>query len=150
MANTYTKLHYHIVFSTKNRVPWIKEDLEQRVWEFLGGIARKNGATALQVGGIEDHVHVVAATPPTLAISKLLQLLKGGSSTWANETIPRLKGFAWQDGYSAFSVSASNLPAVIQYVKTQREHHRQRTFQDEYKTLLAKHGIEFDEQYVWG
>ncbi|MBI2190460.1 MAG: IS200/IS605 family transposase [Planctomycetes bacterium] len=150
MANTYTSLHYHVVFSTKNRHPWIQADIEQRIWEYLGGIARQNDMKALQIGGVEDHVHVVLGAPPTLAVSKAVQLLKGGSSKWIHETFPPLKGFEWQDGYGAFSVSKSQLPGVIEYIAGQREHHRVRTFQEEYRALLERHGIEYDERYLWG
>lgn len=150
MANTYTSLHYHIVFSTKNRHPWIAPKIEERIWKYLGGIARENGMTADRVGGVEDHVHMVVGIPPKLALSKAVQLLKGGSSKWIHGTFPALAKFAWQDGFSAFTVSKSILPAVIRYVANQREHHRVRTFRDEYRTLLEKHGIEFDERYLWG
>jgi REP element-mobilizing transposase RayT len=150
MANTYTCLHYQFVFSTKNRYPWIRADIEQRIWEYLGGIARQNHMKALQIGGIEDHVHIVLGAPPTLAVSKGVQLLKGGSSKWIHETFPALAGFEWQDGYGAFSVSKSQMPEVIEYVAKQREHHRVRTFQEEYRAFLERHGIEYDERYVWG
>jgi putative transposase len=150
MANTYTSLHYHIVFSTKNRHPWIAPKIEERIWKYLGGIARENDMTADRVGGVEDHVHVVVRIPPKLALRKAVQLLKGGSSKWIHDTFPALGKFAWQDGYSAFTVSQSNLRAVIHYVANQREHHRRRTFQDEYRALLERHGIEFDERYLWG
>ena len=150
MANTYTSLHYHLIFSTKNREHWIRPDIEQRIWEYLGGIARQNGMKALQIGGIEDHVHVVLAIPAPLALSKGLQLLKGASSKWIRETFPDLTTFQWQDGYGAFTVSKSHLPEVVDYVAQQREHHKHQTFQDEYRTWLHKHGIEYDERYVWG
>lgn len=150
MANTYTSLHYHIVFSTKNRRPWIGADLEQRIWEYLGGIARENDMKALQIGGVEDHVHVVLGAPPVIAVSKAVQLLKGGSSKWIHETFLALAGFEWQDGYGAFSVSKSQLPEVIEYVANQREHYRVRTFQEEYRAFLERHGIEYDERYLWG
>ena len=150
MANTFTCLHYHLIFSTKNREPWITTDVEQRIWEYLGGIARTNNMKALQIGGIEDHVHVVTGIPPSLAVSKALQLLKGASSKWIHETFSNMAGFEWQDGYGAFTVSKSNLPDVIDYAAHQREHHKVRTFQDEYRAFLAKHGIEYDEKYVWG
>jgi hypothetical protein len=88
--------------------------------------------------------------PPTLAVSKAVQLLKGGSSKWIHDTFPTFAGFAWQDGYGAFSVSKSQLPEVIEYVAKQREHHRVRMFQEEFRAFLEKHGIEFDERYVWG
>jgi REP element-mobilizing transposase RayT len=150
MANTFTSLHYHFVFSTKNRERWISPEIEQRIWKYLGGIARQNQMKALQIGGVDDHVHLVVGMPPTLTVSRALQLLKGGSSRWIHETFPALAGFEWQDGYAAFTVSKSQLPDVVEYAAHQREHHRVRTFQDEYRALLEKHGIEFDERYVWG
>lgn len=150
MANTYTCLHYHLIFSTKNREPCIRPDIEQRMWEYLGGIARQNDMKALQIGGFDDHVHLVIGMPPTLAVSKALQLLKGGSSKWIHETFTDLAHFQWQDGYGAFTVSKSQLPMVIHYVANQREHHKVQTFQEEYRAWLQKHGIEYDERYVWG
>jgi len=150
MANTYTSLHYHIIFSTKNRERWITTDIEQRIWEYLGGIAKQNDVKALQIGGVDDHVHLVLGIPPTLSISKVLQLLKGGSSKWVHDTFPALAAFEWQDGYGAFTVSKSQLPEVIEYVKNQREYHRVRTFQEEYRAFLEKHGIEYDERYLLG
>ena len=149
MGNTYTSLHYHVVFSTKNRVRWITPDVEARIWAFLGGIARKNKMTALEVGGVEDHVHLLLGAPATLAPSKIVQLVKGGASAWIHSTFPALRAFAWQDGYGAFTVSKSNLPEVAAYIQNQREHHRTRTFQEEYVALLEKHGIEYDARYLW-
>jgi putative transposase len=149
MANTYTSLHYHIVFSTKNREPWISQSIEQRVWEYLGGIARKNDIVPVRIGGVDDHVHLVASIPPTLAISKAVQLIKGGSSLWFHETFHR-SAFAWQDGYGAFTVSKSQLPEVLRYVDEQRDHHRRQTFQEEYRALLDRHGIDYEERYLWG
>ena len=150
MANTYTCLHYHFVFSTKNREPWITPAVEDRIWAFLGGIARKNRMTPLQIGGIEDHIHLVAGMAPTVAPADAVQLLKGGSSHWIHKTLPGFLSFAWQDGYGAFAVSKSGLPEVIRYVETQRERHRARTFQEEYRALLDKHQINYDERYLWG
>ncbi len=150
MANTYTSLHFHIIFSTKNRQRWITEDVEQRIWEYIGGIARQNEMKALQIGGVEDHVHVVVGIRPIMAVSQVVQKLKGGSSKWIHETFPTLAGFEWQDGYGAFTVSRSNLPELILYVVNQREHHRVRTFQEEYRAFLEKHQVEYDERYVWG
>jgi putative transposase len=150
MANTYTSLHYHVIFSTKNREPWISQGIEQRVWEYLGGIARQNHMKALQIGGIEDHVHLVIGIPAALAVSKALQLLKGGSSKWIRDTFAELARFQWQDGYGAFTVSKSQLPEVVHYVAQQRQHHKVLTFQEEYQACLQKHGIDYDERYVWG
>lgn len=150
MANTYTSLYYHIVFSTKNRERWISPDIEERVWSYLGGIAKENNMTTIQVGGDADHIHMLLGCPPTLAPSKIVQMIKGGSSAWIHDTFPELKAFAWQDGYGAFTVSRSNIGDVAHYIRGQREHHRYKTFQEEYLGFLEKHGIQFDEKYLWG
>jgi len=150
MANTYTALHYHMVFSTKNRVGHITPEIEQRVWAYLGGVARHHKMTALQVGGVDDHVHALVMAPATLSPSQIAQYLKGDSSKWIHETFQELRDFAWQEGYGVFTVSKSNLESVVSYIQKQREHHQQRTFQEEYLDFLQKHGIEYDERYVWG
>ncbi len=150
MANTYTSLLYHIVFSTKNRQPWLTLEIEGRVWACMGGIARKHKMTALQVGGVEDHIHALVIAPPTIAPCQIAQVLKGESSKWIHDEFPLLRRFGWQDGYGAFTVSKSNIPEVIKYIQNQREHHRQKTFQEEYLDLLRKHEIEYDERFLWG
>lgn len=150
MANTYTSLNYHVIFSTKNRIPWLTLEIEQRVWAFLGGIARKHKMTALQVGGVEDHIHALLMAPPTIAPCNIAKFLKGGSSLWIHDEFPWLRKFSWQDGYAAFTVSKSNIPDVVRYIKNQREHHRKKTFQEEYLEFLNVNQIEFDERYVWG
>jgi len=150
MANTYTLLHYHVIFSTKNREPWLVPDIEERVWAYVGGIARAHKMMALQVGGIEDHIHALVTAPATLAPSQIAQFLKGDSSKWIHDEFPALRNFGWQDGYGAFTASKSNLPAIVRYIQTQREHHRNRTFQEEYREFLQQHGIQYDERYLWG
>jgi len=105
MANTYTSFHYHFTFSTKNREPWIVEGIEARVWAYIGGIARKHRMTAIQVGGIEDHIHALILAPPTIAPSQIAQYLKGDSSKWIHEEFSKMRGFEWQDGYGGFTVS---------------------------------------------
>jgi putative transposase len=150
MANTYTALFYHLVFSTKNREPYIKPEIEERVWAYIGGVARKHGLTALQVGGVEDHVHALVMAAPTHAPSEIVQWLKGDSSKWIHVEFAKLRGFVWQDGYGAFTISKSNVPAVISYIQMQRAHHRGQTFQAEYLELLRRHGVEYDERYLWG
>ena len=150
MANTYMALYYHIVFSTKNRVAYIKPEIESRVWAYIGGVAHAHKMTALQVGGIEDHIHALVMAPAALSPSQIARYLKGDSSKWVHGEFPELRGSAWQDGYGAFTVSKSNLPDVIRYIESQREHHRQRTFQEEYLEFLDKHGIDYDERYLWG
>jgi REP element-mobilizing transposase RayT len=104
MANTYTSLHYHVIFSTKNREPWLVPDIEQRVWRFIGGITRAHKMTALQVGGVEDHIHALVIAPPTIAPFRIAQVLKGDSSKWIHEEFSTLRNFGWQDGYGAFTV----------------------------------------------
>jgi len=146
MANTFASLYYHIIFSTKNRVKSIHPEIEKRVGAYMGGIVRKHGMTLMQVGGIEDHIHALVMAPAILAPSQIAQFLKGDSSKWMHEAFPALREFAWQDGYGAFTVSKSNLPDVIQYIENQREHHRKKTFQEEYREFLRKHGIEYDER----
>ena len=117
MANTFTSLHYHVIFSTKNREPWIRPDIESRVWSCLGGIARENDMKAILIGGIENHVHLLLGLPPTVAVSKAVQLIKGGSSAWLKDTFPWAHGFGWQDGYGAFTVSKSLVPEVENYIR---------------------------------
>lgn len=149
MANTYTALYYHIVFSTKHRYPWLTLEFEQRIWSYIGGIAREHKLWTLQVGGIDDHVHVLLGTPPTMPVSKAAQLIKGGSSKWIHDTFPQLHTFAWQDGYGAFTVSKSSLAAVTTYIQRQREHHRVITFQAELLAFLKQHEVVYDERYLW-
>jgi REP element-mobilizing transposase RayT len=150
VANTYSALHYHFVFSTKNREPWIRPDVEQRIWSYMGGIISSNKMHPIQIGGTDDHVHILLGAPPVFAPANIAQLVKGGSSHWMHETIEHWREFAWQDGYGAFTVSKSIIPGVIEYIERQREHHRTQTFQEEYRALLNKYGIAFDEQYAWG
>jgi len=149
MANTFTSLHCHVVLSTKNREPWLRQDIEDRVWSYLGGIARENDLKALQIGGIENHVHLLLGLPPTVPVSKAVQLIKGGSSTWMKATLSGLGGFGWQDGYAAFAVSKSLVPDVASYIRSQREHHRVKTFEEEYKAFLTKHEIPYEERHVF-
>jgi putative transposase len=150
VANTYTSLHYHVVFSTKNRYPWITLEIEQRVWAFIGGVAAEHDMIALQVGGVEDHIHALVMAPPTIAPSDMAKHLKGESSLWIHREFSGLKRFSWQVGYAAFTVSRSNLENVISYIKNQRAHHLKRTFREEYLALLRANGIDYDERYVWG
>jgi REP element-mobilizing transposase RayT len=150
MANTYTSLYYHIVFSTKNRVAWLKPEIEERVWAYIGGIARHHRITAIQIGGIENHIHALVLAPPILAPSQMAQYLKGDSSKWIHEEFPDLRGFAWQEGYGAFTVSKANVEGAVRYIQNQREHHQTQTFQEEYLEFLQRQGIAYDERYLWG
>ena len=146
---SYVSSYFHCVFSTKERRPFITPELRDRLWPFLGGIARQNKMKAIEIGGVEDHVHILLSLPSTMPISKALQLIKGGSSKWIHETFPECRLFAWQEEYGAFSVSVSQLDKTIEYIKGQKEHHRKMTFQEEFLALLKKHHIEYDERYLW-
>jgi putative transposase len=150
IANTYTVLLYHIVFSTKNRTPFICPDIEERIWEYVGGIARHHKMTALQIGGIEDHLHALVMAPATIAPFEIAKYLKAESSKWIHDEFPDLQDFGWQDGYGAFTVSRANVPSVVRYIQNQRVHHQTQTFQEEYLEFLQKAGVEYDERYLWG
>jgi len=146
---SYVSAYFHCVFSTKGRRLQITPALGERLWPFLGGIARQNRMKAVAIGGVEDHVHLLLSLPSTLAIAKALQLIKGGSSKWVHESFPEHRLFGWQEKYGAFGVSVSQLDRIIEYIRNQREHHRRVTFQEEFLALLKKHRIEYDERYVW-
>jgi putative transposase len=149
MANTYSSCFYHVVFSTKRREPMIKQEVENRVWKYIGGVARKHKMTALEVGGIEDHVHALVMAPPKYAPSQIAQFLKGDSSKWIHEELSDLKFSSWQDGYGVFTVNKSLAPKVIEYIKNQRIHHQTESFEDEYRRLMYLHGVEYDERFLF-
>ncbi|OYV07566.1 MAG: transposase [Verrucomicrobiales bacterium VVV1] len=150
MANTYTSIHLHLVFSTKNRERWITPDIEQSVWSYLGGICRSHGVKALHIGGVEDHIHLLISLPTTMALSEWMRRLKGESSKWISSQWPSLKGFSWQDGYGAFSVGQSQVADTIQYITRQREHHAKSSFENEYRKFVTMHNLPVDERYLLG
>jgi putative transposase len=149
MPNTYSFLNIHCVFSTKERVPILTSEVRERLWPYLGGIAKQNGIQPKCIGGVVDHVHLLLSLPTTISISKGIQLIKGGSSIWIHQSFPKLHNFSWQEGYGAFSVGIGQMPETIHYIEQQPEHHRIRTFQEEYLTILRKHAMKFDERYLW-
>ena len=148
MSHTYISELVHCVFSTKNRRNLIPSEIQPELWAFLGGIARKNGFKALMVGGTENHVHVLLSLPATMPLAKAVQLIKGASSHWMTETHSR--DFAWQEGYGAFTVGISQKNHTTAYIQSQAEHHRKRSFEDEFIAFLKKHDVEYDPRYVWG
>ena len=150
MAHSYTNILIHYIFSTKNREKIMTSELQERLWPYMGGISRENNMKALAIGGIEDHVHLLISLPATLSIARAIQLIKGGSSKWVHDTFPNHNNFKWQEGYGAFSISISHKEDTIAYINTQKEHHRKKSFQEEYVSFLKKHGIDYDERYVWG
>jgi putative transposase len=147
MSHTYTQNHLHVVFSTKERKRLIAKPMQPKLWSYIAGIARNHGFLVIANGGIENHVHLLIQLHPMLALSKAIALLKANSAKWMNEHGSR---FGWQEGYGAFSVSASNLDAVVRYIENQERHHRKMTFENEFIGLLKKHGIEFDPKHVFG
>jgi len=146
---SYVSSSFHCVFSTKERRRLLPPALRERLWPFLGGIARQNKMKGIEIGGVEDHVHILLSLPSTMPIAKAMQLIKGGSSKWIHETFADQRLFAWQEKYGAFSVSFSQLDTITSYIKNQQEHHRTRSFQEEFLALLKKHRIEYDERYLW-
>ena len=145
MPQSLSKVILHIIFSTKNREPWLESNVRLRV----ATICRDLGAELVRVGGVVDHVHIVTTLPRTVSQAQLVEQIKKASSKWIKALDARYRGFFWQRGYGAFSVSPSQLDAVLQYIDWQQEHHRTRTFEEEYRELLHKHGVDFDERYVW-
>jgi len=133
----------HCVFSTKERRRSITPEIQNRLYPYLGGIARENKMKAISIGGVEDHVHALLSIPSTLSIAKSVQLLKGNSSKWIHETFRDQRLFEWQDGYGAFSVAISGVDDTMRYIQSQKEHHAARSFTDELVVFLDKHGIKF-------
>lgn len=146
---SYISSYHHCIFSTKERRPLITPALAERLWPFLGGIARQNKMKAIEVGGVADHIHILISIPGTMSVSKAMQLIKGGSSKWVHETFPEHWAFGWQEKYGAFSVSESRVASVVEYIKGQANHHKKFTFQEEFLSLLAKHRVEYDNRYLW-
>jgi len=148
MPGTYSKILYHLVFSTKGRTAWLKPDIAPRVHEYLGGIVRGEGGVPFQINGMPDHVHLLIGWRTDESISVLMRNLKAHSSRWIHQMFPDFAGFRWQEGYSAFTVSQSQFDAVDSYIRNQQRHHHGRPFEDELRELLRVHRIEFDERYL--
>jgi putative transposase len=148
MAHTYTNLLTHIIFSTKDREPLISVSIRDDLLAYIGGIVRELRGTLRAAGARPDHVHLLCSLPPTEAISDVLRVVKANSSLWLHRH-RGFRGFEWQTGYAAFSVSHSQAPAVVQYLSEQDKHHRRLTFQEEFVAFLKKHAIAYDERYIW-
>jgi len=148
MASTHLSLHYHLVFSTKNREAWFNLEQRERVHRYVGGIIRGMDGVAHAVGGTADHVHLFAGLRATHCLADVMREVKADSSLWIHREIG-LAGFNWQEGYGAFTISAGHIEKVREYVLHQEEHHRGRTFQEEYVRLLRKGLVEYDDRYLW-
>jgi REP element-mobilizing transposase RayT len=150
MPQSFVSLHYHLIFSTKNRVPRISTEVQPRLFEYIGGILRAEGCVLEAAGAMPDHVHLLVSLNKQLSISEALRIIKASSSRWLHETFPDpLSDFTWQAGYGVFTVSASHREKVRAYLSRQAEHHRKMTFQEEFLAFLRRHGIEYDERYLW-
>jgi len=147
LAHTFSRNHIHLVFSTKDRRNSIAKEWQPRLWAYLSGICKNHEMIALSIGGTENHVHILLHLPPKLALAKAVLLLKANSSKWMGE---QRKDFSWQEGYGAFSVSSSNLDQVGRYIQNQEMHHRKTSFEEEFRALLRKHGVEYDPKYAFG
>ena len=150
MASTLTSVNIHFVFSTKNRAKSIDDSMKNRLWAFMGGIARKNNMVAHAIGGTSDHVHLLITLPPTVSIAKAMQLIKKGSSQWVHQEFPGKSNFIWQRGYGAFSVSVNRFPVIKNYIEKQEAHHQKKAYHQEYVEFLKINKVDYDERYIWG
>ncbi|BBO32484.1 IS200/IS605 family transposase [Lacipirellula parvula] len=148
MLSTYSNLLYHIVFSTKDRERLITEGFKEELYRYMAGVTREEGGSLLEIGGIEDHVHLLAKFKPSITVSDMLRLIKTNSSKWLHEQKGHAR-FGWQEGYAAFSVSESQAIAVRRYIRNQAAHHRRQSFQDEFVSMLERHGVEYDPRFLW-
>ncbi len=149
MPRSYTNLIYHIVFSTKDRLPLITVDREERLYDYIGGIIRGLGGISLGINGVEDHAHILAKLRPDKSVSDVLRDLKSNASGWMHNVFPDAKDFSWQNGYGAFSVGPTEIERVKRYIANQKIHHGKQSFEEEFVELLKVHEIEFDRRYLW-
>ena len=149
MPQSLAKIIVHIVFSTKNRFPFLNQNIRTKMHAYLAGTAKKLGSHVYAANGPSDHVHIVCELPRTISLSKFIEEIKKGSSLWIKTQDVKFQKFYWQKGYGAFSVSPSKLPSVIQYVQDQEKHHQRISFQEELMSLLKKSGVEYHEKFLW-
>jgi REP element-mobilizing transposase RayT len=148
MADTFTNLLVHVIFSTKHRAALLEEPLRGRLYEYVGGTLRKEGDILLEIGGMPDHVHLLVRLKADHSVSTMARTIKASSSKWVHQTFPDRQNFAWQTGYGAFSVSESQAATVRRYIQGQAEHHARLSFKDELIALLRRHRITFEERYL--
>lgn len=150
MAHSFVCSYFHLVWSTLERRPLIHSDIQERLWPYLAGIARQEKMKALSIGGTNNHVHVLASLPSTMAVAKAVQVLKCNSSGWINDEFQKYSCFGWQEGYAGFSVSASAVNQVTEYIQRQEQHHRKRTFEEEFLAMLDRHGMVYEARRALG
>jgi REP element-mobilizing transposase RayT len=149
MSNTYTQLYIQFVFATKFRTATLQDSWDEELRKYIAGIIANNGHKMLAINNMPDHLHLFIGLHPTQSISELMRLVKGDSSEWVNKERHTKSKFQWQDGYGAFSYGRSQVDAVVQYIANQQAHHQKVTFIDEYKQLLEKFGVQYDERYIF-
>ena len=149
MPHTYSRVLLHVVFSTKNRLPSLKDGMKSRLFAYMGGTIRELGGQLIVINGTKDHVHLLLSVPTTACIADFMRILKTRSSKWAHQEFPSERMFGWQLGYGVFSVSESNAAQVKRYIAKQKEHHAKISFKAEFMTLLKKHNIQFTQEYLW-
>jgi REP element-mobilizing transposase RayT len=149
MANTYTQIHIHAVFSVQNRISLIHKKWQDRLYQYVIAIIQNHGHKVLSIGGMPDHIHILFGFRPTQSLSDLIQNVKRDSSAWINEEKLVIGKFSWQEGYGAFSYSKSQIPRVIKYIENQEKHHTNRSFLEEYKKTLIGFGLKYDEKYLF-
>ena len=150
MPQSLAKIYLHLVFSTKDRRPFLRErGLRQELHAYMAGACRQMNSPSLVVGGVEDHVHLLCFLSRTITIADLVKELKRESSKWIKTKSQKDADFRWQGGYGAFSISPAHVDDLRRYIENQEEHHRRESFQDEYRRLLKKYEVEYDERYVW-
>ena len=150
MPQSLTSILVHIIFSTKDRNPFIKTKISKNLYRYMISVARAYNSSIIEIGGTEDHIHILSILPKTLALSKLVEELKKSSSKWMKTQGAWYRNFAWQSGYGAFSISQSNISVLIKYIRNQQKHHEKITFQDEYRLFLERYRVSFNEKYAWG
>lgn len=149
MANTFTQIHIHAVFSVQNRISLINKNWQERLYKYIIAIMQKHEHKVLSIGGMPDHIHILFGFRPTQSLSNLMQEVKRDSSEWINRNKFVLGRFSWQEGYGAFSYSKSQISKVADYIQHQEKHHTKRTFLEEYKKILKDFGLDYDEQYIF-
>jgi REP element-mobilizing transposase RayT len=149
MPQSLSNLVVHAIFSTYHRAPTIDEEIQPRLFAYLGGILRQEGSNSIIIGGCSDHVHLLFGLAKTKSLSDTLRVTKARSSKWIKESFPHVKHFAWHAGYAAYSVGRGDVDRVRLYIENQREHHQIKSFQDELRDLCSSNGIEIDERYIW-
>jgi REP element-mobilizing transposase RayT len=149
MPHSLSDVLVHVIFSTKERRPMIADDLRARLFGYMGSIVKERKGIPHIINGTKDHVHMLVSIPTTMSVAEMMRFVKGSSSRWVHQEFGKKRGFAWQSGYSVFSVSRSMFQQVHRYIARQQEHHRKVSFKEELIVFLRKHEIEYDEKYLW-